>query len=348
MSFCGSACGACPSGFSCQNVVSVSGATSATCYPNNASCANSPTGVDMAAPAGSADGGGHDGGGPDMAMPCTIPTGGSVTASGGTVDRLYFGITGDTRPMSNSTHYPSSLQMVINNIFDQMGQKGVQFAVDQGDHLEAGNSSAASGQMGDYATATSKLGKPVFMTMGNHECSSSLSGAGCGGSCTADFKCNAFLNALGPISTDPYYRVDVMTAKGLAIFIVVADDAWNSTQQSWLAQQLTYADTHAKYTFVSKHHPDGNTDRPEFQQIYDLVKSHKYTLFLTGHSHEYKRQISDPRAIVMGLGGAPFDNPNQMWWGYGTVMQCPDDHIYVTIYDQATGTTKDSFSVPPQ
>ena len=29
-------------------------------------------------------------------------------------------------------------------------------------------------------------------------------------------------------------------------------------------------------------------------------------------------------------------------------MQCPDDHIYVTIYDQATGAIKDSFNVPPQ
>jgi len=82
--------------------------------------------------------------------------------------------------------------------------------------------------------------------------------------------------------------------------------------------------------------------------IETLVRQHKYTLFLTGHSHEYKREPGDPRAIVMGLGGAPFDNPNQQYWGYGTIMQCPDDHIYVTVYDQATGNIKDTFNVPPQ
>jgi len=50
----------------------------------------------------------------------------------------------------------------------------------------------------------------------------------------------------------------------------------------------------------------------------------------------------------MGLGGAPYDNPNQQWHGYLTAMQCPDDHIYVTVYDVATGMPYDSWNVPPQ
>jgi hypothetical protein len=29
-------------------------------------------------------------------------------------------------------------------------------------------------------------------------------------------------------------------------------------------------------------------------------------------------------------------------------MQCPDDHIYVTAYDIATGNVMASFNVPPQ
>jgi hypothetical protein len=279
---------------------------------------------------------------------CTTPQGGTVTASGGTVDRLYFGYTGDTRPDHNVSSYPSSLQNVINNIYLQMGQQGVQFALDGGDHMEAGNGSDAAGNMASYTTATAMLGKPVFMTMGNHECTKSSS-SDCGsGACGTDYKCSAFLDALKPISTLPYYRVDVMTNSGKAVFLVVADDAWDSTQQTWLTNQLNDADKNAKYTFVSKHHPDQNVDQPYFQTIYNLVTSHKYTLFLTGHSHEYKRQRNDPRAVVMGLGGAPFDNPNQMWWGYLTVMQCPDDKMYVTVYDQATGMAKDTFSVPPQ
>jgi hypothetical protein len=282
-----------------------------------------------------------------LPVACTAPSSTGVTPSGGTVDRLFFGITGDTRPMASSSSYPSSLQMVIDNIYTQMGQKGVQFAVDQGDHLEASNATEAATQMANYMTAVGNLGKPVFMTMGNHECSNSYNpGSDCSNSCTSDFKCNAFLNALG--KSEPYYRFDIMTSMGKATFIVIADDTWNATQSSWLTTQLSDADTNSKYTFVSRHHPAGNTDQTFFADIETIVHAHKYTLFLTGHSHEYKREISDPRAVVMGLGGAPFDNPNQMFWGYATIMQCPDDHFYVSVYDQATGNVYSSFNVPPQ
>ena len=109
------------------------------------------------------------------------------------------------------------------------------------------------------------------------------------------------------------------------------------------------SDAHAKYTFVSRHHPIGNTDYPDFQDIDNVVRmsGHKYTLYLTGHTHEYKREFADPRAFRMGIGGAPFDGSGS-YYGYATVMQCPDDHLYVTVYDQATNTAKDTFSVPPQ
>ena len=63
-----------------------------------------------------------------------------------------------------------------------------------------------------------------------------------------------------------------MTGSGLAVFIVIADDVWDSTQSSWLTTQLNDADTHAKYTFVSRHHPIGNTDYPDFQTIDNVVR----------------------------------------------------------------------------
>jgi hypothetical protein len=349
--FCGAPCDACPNGFDCQPVEGTAGQVAQSCFPTNEICF-APAGSDLAA--NQSDGGDTtpDLAGADFRIPnCTTPAGGTVALSGGTVDRLYFGYTGDTRPMASTSSYPSSLQMVINNIFTQMGQKGVSFALDGGDHMEASNASEAAGNLANYKSAAALLGKPVFMTMGNHECSASFSqDCGYAGAATSDFKMAAFMNTLQSMTgaTQPYYRFDVMTASGKAVFLVVADDAWNSTQQTWLTTQLTDADANAKYTFVSKHHPDGNTDQPAFQQIYDLVTSHKYTLFLTGHSHEYKHPFNNPRAVVMGLGGAPFDNPNQMWWGYLTVMQCPDDHIYVTAYDQATGNVMESFNVPPQ
>ncbi len=347
--FCGSSCDACPAGFSCHPVAGTSG-TAQSCFPDSLECpANYMTQQDLAmTTTGNSDMAGTPPG--DLSLPpCTAPSSAGVTSAGGTVDRLFFGITGDTRPTASGASYPSALQATINNIFTQMGQKGVQFAVDQGDHLEASNGTEATTQMGNYQTAAGKLGKPIFMTLGNHECSNSYNqGTDCSTTCSSDFKCSAFLSALKPASAVPYYRFDVMTGTGLAVFIVVADDAWNATQQAWLTTQLTDADAHAKYTFVSKHHPEGNADQTFFADIEALVRKHKYTLFLTGHSHEYKREPGDPRAIVMGLGGAPFDNPNQQYWGYGTIMQCPDDHIYVTVYDQATGNVKDTFNVPPQ
>jgi hypothetical protein len=373
--YCGRPCDSgCPAGFFCAPVTGTSSGVVQTCFPTGELCSPSigpgpypnpnpnldagitpPWGLpDLSVPVGPNPTPDMAGQPPrDLAMvPCTKPIGGSVTTSGGTVDRLFFGYTGDTRPMSSTSSYPSQLQSVINNIYMQMGQLGVEFALDGGDHMEASSPSEAQGNMDSYSSAAALLGKPLFMTMGNHECSTSFNSTDCtySGAASSDYKMSAFMSALQTVSgqTSPYYRVDVMTQSGKAVFLVVADDAWDSTQQSWLTTQLTDADANAKYTFVSKHHPDGNTDQPYFQQIYDLVTSHKYTLFLTGHSHEYKQQSGNPRSIVMGLGGAPWDNPNQMWWGYLTVTQCPNDYVEVDVYDQSTGNPRFSYRLPPQ
>ena len=336
--FCGAPCSQCPDGTSCQSVTGTNGKSVNSCYPDSESCA-------QVVPPGGGDGGAL----PDGAA--VVPDAGSIIGgpigpTGGTVDHLLFGFTGDTRPEFCGMAYP---QMIIDNIFAGMKQKGVQFAVDQGDHMfNCGFSNAAYAgaktQMAYYASAASSLGKTVFMTMGNHECSGSTlcSLASYGGNPNY----TAFMDVLAPISKKPYYRFDVTTKTGLAVFIVIADNAWDTVQKDWLTEQLTDSDQKAKYTFVSKHHPDGNSDNAAFPEIYSLVKQHKYTLFLTGHSHLYKRQPSDPRAVVVGCGGAPLAGSS--FWGYGTAEQRADDRIYVNIYDQATGNMVDSFNVGPQ
>jgi hypothetical protein len=202
--------------------------------------------------------------------------------------------------------------------------------------------------MDDYLSAAAKLGKSLFMTMGNHECTGEANQLCKLTNYGNNVNYTAYLDALKKLGFDkPYYRVDVNTNSGLAVFLVVADDVWDADEQSWLTQQLNDADAHAKYTFVSKHHPDNNNDHPEFQQIYDLVRAHKYTLFFTGHTHEYRRQRSDPRALVVGIGGAPLGFSGG-FWGYGTALQGADDRIYVTVYDQSTGNIMDQFDVAPQ
>lgn len=354
--FCGSPCDSCPAGFSCETVMGTTG-PARTCFPNTEACPAEPNGPDAGIPNPSTDGGMNPMPKGDLAGQIGgIPVGGQVGPTGGTVDRLFFGFTGDTRPADCNfpqTPYPQS---VINNIFMQMHQMGVQFALDQGDHMfNCGTSSnyytqdlaTAREQMQDYITAADLLGKTVFMTMGNHECSGESSALCTLGSYGNNANYTAFLDALKPVASKPYYRFDVMTKSGLAVFLVVADDVWDSAEQSWLTQQLTDADARAKYTFVAKHHPDGNTDHPEFQTIYNLVRAHKYTLFLTGHTHEYKHQYNDPRALVMGVGGAPLAG-NATYFGYGTVLQGADDRIYVSVFDQSTGNAVDSFDVGPQ
>jgi len=337
--FCGIACGnGCPSGYSCQPVSASDGSIVDSCFPDSEICAAA---ADLSASLPPVDLGHLD----DLG---TLPVGGAVGPKGGTVDRLLFGFSGDTRPAQCGGAYPTQ---VIDHIFDGMKAQNVQFALDQGDHMFncGSGSSAFSGakqQMAAYVAAANRLGKTVFMTMGNHECSGSSSTLCSAASYNSNANYTAFMDALAPISTKPYYRFDVTTKTGLAVFIVVADDAWDTAQKTWLETQLTDADAHAKYTFVSKHHPDGNTDHVEFQAIYDQVTRHKYTLFLTGHSHLFKRQSNDPRAMVIGCGGAPLAGGT--FWGYGTALQGSDDRIYVRIYDQSTGNTVDSFSVAPQ
>jgi hypothetical protein len=278
-----------------------------------------------------------------------IPVGGPVGPGGGAVDRLRFGFTGDTRPArcTPDSPYPRA---IIDGIFAGMKRQGAQFAVDQGDHLFVcgyGEDSLAEArrQLGEYAGAAALLGKTVFMTMGNHECTGASRALCRLGDYGSNPNFTAYMDALAPISNTPYYRFDVSTRSGLAVFLVVADDVWDAAERDWLTAQLTDADARAKYTFVSKHHPDRNLDHPEFQDIYELVRKHKYTLFLTGHSHQYRRQKDDPRALVMGCGGAPLTGGD--FWGYGIATQGLDDRVYVSIYDQATGNVRESFDVDP-
>lgn len=336
--FCGSSCESCPAGYSCQTVSDSTGRAVESCFPDTEACVTSANDLGAIVDDGSASSG-------DLGR-TPPPAPGSVGPQGGTVDRLFFGFTGDTRPAQCGGAYPTT---VINRIFDGMKQQGVQFALDQGDHMFncSGGSSgfaAAKQQMAFYQAASARLGAPVFMTLGNHEC---LGYSLCNEqSYGTNPNYTAFLDALSPISPKPYYRIDIQTRSGLAVFLFVADNAWDSTQEAWLTTQLTDADRRARYTFVSKHHPEGNSDNAVFPHIYDLVRQHKYTLFLTGHSHLFKRQQNDPRALVIGCGGAPLAGGT--FWGYATAEQRSDDHIEVRIYDQATGNVMSSFEVPPQ
>src|SRR5947208_15011436 len=85
-----------------------------------------------------------------------VPTG-TVDADGGTVDRLWFATTGDTRPSScdETDLYPKA---AIAQIAQAMKALRVQFTVDLGDHMYVCNQSdpEAQQQMGFYLEAAAQ------------------------------------------------------------------------------------------------------------------------------------------------------------------------------------------------
>jgi hypothetical protein len=266
-----------------------------------------------------------------------------VGPTGGTVSLLHFGVTGDTRPPAceDTANYPTS---VINSIADAFKTRQAQFALDLGDHMYVCNNtlSIAQTQMGMFTTATQRFNGTWFMTMGNHECTSTPCGLS---STNANY--TAFMSALAPIANAPYYSFNVNTSLGLATFVVVADNAWTTAQQTWLSQVLTTADANAKYTIVARHHPEGDTSVSTNSSVMTLIRQHKFSLFLTGHTHDYKHMTTDNgRDMVIGLGGAPLLSAGATYNGYAMIDQQSSGDLQVTVYDLA-GSVKDTWSVPP-
>jgi hypothetical protein len=294
---------------------------------------------------------------PDMAMVggsgdmYGLPQGGNVGVTGGTVDRLYFGVHGDTRPPSpNDTGgYPTQ---VIDSIYMREAARNVEFAMDLGDHMFSDTSSAANAQMAIYMKSSKLLPKVTFMTEGNHDCASQYVYCTIG---STQPNYQAFMAALKPISSVPYYTFDVTTNAGLATFVVLADNSWDNAESAWFDGVMTKADTAAKYTIVSRHHPIDNTDLATMMDEVTILKKHKYSLFLTGHTHEYKRDtFTDPsgRTVRVGNGGAPLETmPGKgagVYFGYATVEQGVNGRLYFTAYDAATDMVQDAWSVTPQ
>ena len=298
------------------------------CDPEVPQTCNAASNPDLVDPCGSTFDGGIG------ALPGTPDAGevpaGDVQADGGTVDRLWFATTGDTRPsacMSTQT-YPKA---AIAEIATAMKTLRVQFTVDLGDHMYVGSDSgcgsptmaamdtAAQTQMGYYMAAIGSGPSTWWMTMGNHECDAAYALrqpciVGVGGH---DPNFAAYMTALG--RPQPYYFTDVTTSQGLARFVMIADDSWGSAQSAWLSSTLADADAHAKYTIVVRHHPVQGS-RTGASEIVSILQQHKYTLILTAHNHDYEHDTSSwsGRSTVVGLGGAGGR------WGFATVLQNAD------------------------
>jgi hypothetical protein len=265
--------------------------------------------------------------------------GGSGGTGGGGGALLKFAVFGDCRPPNNNgtNGYPSA---VIARIFGLAQAHGAQFVVGTGDYMFATTSTAVTAQVALFKKAKSSYTNgPVYLTMGNHECTGATA-SNCP-NLNETPNVQAFMQLLESGSSKPYYRVDIDTPHGKAKLVFIAANAWNSAQQSWLTTQM--ADP-TPYTFVMRHEPASSSGVPSGVPTSEsIVMARPFTLELLGHTHEYKHE--DTRHVISGNAGAPL----QSGAGYGLLLveQQTNGNITVSEIDEATGSVDDVWTVSP-
>jgi hypothetical protein len=192
-----------------------------------------------------------------------------------------------------------------------------------------------------YMDAVAQGPSTFWMTMGNHECGSEVPPFSCfAGQRDANF--DAYMAALKrPL---PYYFTDVRTGRGVARFVVVADDSWDAAQADWLESTLSAADEVAAYTIVARHHPvtGSSTGNP---RILQTIARHKYSLILTAHSHLYAHDTANfgGRSVIIGIGGVPGGSLP----GFATVLQNEDGSLTFVRRDVNGNPLDIPWSLPP-
>jgi hypothetical protein len=270
------------------------------------------------------------------------PPTGAVGPQGGTVSRLFFAVVGDSRPaqIDDTANYPTA---IINQIYADIEAMNPrpQFVISTGDYMFArpsGDHGAA--QMSLYQKAAQQFtGGPLFAVLGNHECTGATAVNCTPGALTNNY--NAFMSALiAPLNQQqPYYSVsfDAMDSSFTAKLIVVACNAWDAWQRSWLEGELKNATT---FTFVARHEPVG-TDAPCVAEMDALLGQYPYTLLIVGHSHTF---LHSGKQLIVGNGGAPITGTTP--FGYATVEQQLGGGFIVTQYESTTGAAIGRFVVP--
>ncbi|HEX9103845.1 MAG TPA: metallophosphoesterase, partial [Polyangia bacterium] len=246
---------------------------------------------------------------------------------------------GDCRPpaLEDTAGYPSA---IVSNVFKLAQSNGAQFTVGTGDYMFSNTSTGVNAQVDLFLQARSNFSGPVYLDMGNHECNGYTASNCPNGNETPNVQ--AFLSKLAPAgTTKPYYRIDIAAAHGTAKFLFVAANAWDSTQQSWLQQQLAQPTT---YTFVVRHEPAADTSAPGVSPSESLIGAAANTLVLQGHTHEYKRV--DTTHVISGNAGAPLQ-PGAAGYGVLIIEEQDNGNITVTEIDESSGQQLDTWTVTP-
>jgi hypothetical protein len=256
-----------------------------------------------------------------------------IGITGGTVPSLYFAVVGDTRPNNQDDvqNYPTAIIQKIYADIEAMNPRP-QFVLSTGDYQYATTTGAQ--QLALYMSAASQFtGGPIFPVMGNHECTGYTDGNCVGTTVTKNEE--AFnQQMLAPIGQSlPYYTVHFNAEDGSwnAKLVVIACNAWDGTQKSWLQNELSQSTT---FTFIARHEEIGaGSSPPCLGDVDPMFKQYPYNILLVGHSH-YFQYIGFEREVIVGNGGAPLDS-NSATYGYATVQQQSNQFV-VTEYDYQT------------
>ena len=271
----------------------------------------------------------------DDAPPHSGP--GSVTPSGGQVDRLSFGVFGDVRPGSPNADegYPTT---TIGSIMAGIASHGAQFVVGTGDYMFSNTADSVKNQLDLLVQAETRFPGPVFHSLGNHECDG-FTATNCI-SLTQTPNISAFMQRLVPFATQPYYSLTVSTSMGSAKLVFIAANFWNADQAAWLEGVLSVPTT---YTFVVRHEPSDTPQTPGVVPSDAIMASHPVTLKLYGHAHEYRRVAIN--AVISGNGGAPMRTAGN--FGYLIVRQLASGNIAVTEFAQGSDMPLDTWTLNP-
>jgi hypothetical protein len=304
----------------------------ARCTAPNGNLAGGGSGGSGGGGSGGSSGGGSGGSGGGGSG------GGTISGASGP---LVFGVFGDARPANippssaPSAGYPTQ---VLTGIFNLAQLKGAKFMIGTGDYMYADTQAQVDAQLALFGQAHAGFSGPLYLTMGNHECSG-----------YTDSNCPAlneypnvrsFVKLLPEGVSAPWYRVDFDTPSGKAKFLFVAANAWSTAQEDWLKTQLADPTT---YTIVVRHEPASGTHgtAPGAQPSEALLTGAAYTLELLGHTHEYRHD--DLQHVISGNAGAPLSGGSH--YGFLLISQGSDGKLTATEYDEATGQASDTWTI---
>jgi hypothetical protein len=183
-----------------------------------------------------------------------------------------------------------------------------------------------------------------YPAMGNHECTGATD-SNCGQGATDGITPNmtdfidTMLHPLGV--TTPYYDEHFAAADNswTAKLVVVACNAWNTTQATWLTTALSASTT---YTFVVRHEGVADMSQTPCSQSQTIIDAHPLTLLIVGHTHTYHHYATDHEAVV-GNGGAPLTTGTN--YGYVIVSRNASGTLTVTAYDYQSHAVLDTFTI---